>query len=147
MRILILILVVLSLNETIHSQNKSENEKVFKFANVQVIPLFGKCKPNQKTEKEKKCVKKEIMNFIYENFKNSLVGELGLWTGKYEINSRFLIGKNGEICNIAVKSENLELKKEMERVLNLMPKFSRPGIVNGIAVQTEYSLPFKIYVE
>ena len=147
MRILIIILAILSLNETIHSQNKSEDEKVFKFENVEVIPLFEKCKPKKKTEKEKKSVKKEIMNFIYGNFKHSLVGELGLWTGKYEINSKFIIGKNGEILNIAVKSENLELKKEMERVLNLMPKFSRSGKVNEIAVQTEYSLPFKIYVE
>ena len=117
------------------------------FENVEVIPLFKKCKPKKKTEKEKKCVKKEIMNFIYENFKNSLVAELGLWTGKYELNSKFIIGKNGEILNIEVKSENLELKKEMKRVLNLMPKFIRSGKVNGIAVKTEYSLPFKIYVE
>ena len=147
MRILIIFLVILSLNETINSQNKLENEKVFKFENIEVIPLFEKCKPKKKTEKEKKCVKKEIMNFIYRNFKNSLVAELGLWAGKYEINSTFIIGKNGEILNITVKSNNSELKKEMERVLNLMPKFSRSGKVKGIAVQTEYSLPFKIYVE
>lgn len=147
MRILIIILAILSLNETIHSQNKLETEKVFEFENVEVIPLFEKCKPKKKTEKEKNCVKKEIMNFIYGNFNHSLVGELGLWAGKYEINCRFIIGKNGEILNIDVKSENLELKKEMERVLNLMPKFSRPGKVNGIAVQTEYLLPFNIYVE
>jgi protein TonB len=147
MRVLIIILAILSLNETIHSQNKLENEKVFEFENIEIVPLFERCKPKKKTEKEKKCVKKEIMNFIYGNFKNSLVAELGLWTGKYEINSKFIIGKNGEILNIRVKSENLELKKEMERVLNLMPKFIRSGKMNGINVKTEYSLPFKIYVE
>ncbi|WP_170062931.1 hypothetical protein [Polaribacter butkevichii] len=144
---MIIILAILSLSETIHSQNKSEKEKIFEFENVEITPLFEKCKPKKKAEKEKKCVKKEIMNFIYENFSHLLVGELGLPAGKYELNSKFIIGKNGEILNIAVKSENLELKKEMETVLKLMPKFSRPGKVNGIAVSTEYSLPFKIYVE
>ena len=87
------------------------------------------------------------MNFIYKNFDNSIVPELGLWTGTYAIDGRFIIKKNGKVSNIKVKSETLELKNEMERVLNLMPDFIRPGQVDGNNVEIEYDLPFKIFVQ
>jgi hypothetical protein len=35
----------------------------------------------------------------------------------------------------------------MERVLNLMPDFIRPGQVDGNNVEIEYDLPFKIFVQ
>lgn len=143
MKNLLILILALFLNQNLISQNN----KLYSFENVDQIPLFEGCKPRKKIVKEKKCVKKEIMNFFSKNFNHSIVAELGLWTGIYKMNGKFIIEKNGKISNIRVESETSELKKEMERVLSLMPSFTRPARKNGEYVKIEYLLPFKIAVE
>ena len=60
----------------------------------------------------------------------------------------FIVKKNGELTNIAIKRSSCkELNEEAIRVVKLMNGKWKPGIDNGVPKDMSYTIPIKITLE
>lgn len=118
----------------------AQDEEVTKigFANIEEVPVYPGCKG--KEEKRKKCFSENISKFVNKNFDLEMISNIGLPEGTHRLAAQFFINTEGKVENIKVRGDYLEVNKELERVLSLIPTVE-PGRQNGEAVTTIYSLP------
>lgn len=114
------------------------------FAIIEDVPVFPGCTGN-KTEK-KDCFSKMVQVHFSTFFNADLPNTLGLTPGRKRIFIAFLINTEGKVVNIKANAPHPLLKKEVVRVMNLMP-IMEPGMQNGKEVNVKYSIPFTIIVE
>lgn len=112
---------------------------------IQNAPIFKGCEGLSKTE-NKVCFDKKIKRFVQRNFNASLANELGLNTGKYKIQTQFLIDNKGNVVDIKIRAPHKELEKETERLIKKLPKFT-PGQQQNRFVRVRYTLPISFSVE
>ncbi|OSY87147.1 hypothetical protein WH52_12845 [Tenacibaculum holothuriorum] len=114
------------------------------FVNLQNVPVFKGCE-NLSEDATKQCFEKKMMKHVQRNFNSDLAQEIGLRSGKHRIFTQFVIDKKGEVVNIKVSATSPKLKKEAERVVNKIPKFT-PGKQNNKPVKVKYTLPITFMV-
>lgn len=115
------------------------------FTSVQNKPVFKGCE-GLSEEENAKCFDRKIRKLIQRHFNASLASELGLSSGKKRISTQFIINKEGNVTDIKVRAPHPKLKKEAQRIVNKIPKFT-PGRQNGKAVKVRYTLPITFNVE
>ncbi|TYP99658.1 protein TonB [Tenacibaculum adriaticum] len=115
------------------------------FVSVQNIPVFAGCE-GLSEEENKKCFERKIQRLIQRNFNADLGNELELHHGKHKIITQFVIDKTGKVSDVKIRAPHVRLKKETERVVNKIPKFT-PGKHNGKPVKVRYTLPITFQVE
>ena len=112
---------------------------------IQNAPVFKGCEGLLK-EENKKCFDKKMNKFVQRNFNAELVNEVGLSSGKYKIQTQFIIDNKGNVVDIKILAPHARLKKETQQLIEKLPKFT-PGKQSNKAVKVRYTLPisFQVY--
>lgn len=122
--------------------NSSYTEKEeLSMKSIDQVPTFPGCETG-----DKNCFSRSVQKHFAQTFNSDLPKTLGLSPGKKRIFVQFSIDKDGVVKDIKVRAPHNELKKEVERILELLPKVE-PGIHEGKNVLVKYSLPFTIFIE
>ena len=155
-----LLIMYVGLNKVIELQKKSKNN--VSFAIIEEVPVYPGCKG---TRKEKAaclnqkmrihvgrhfnidavmCVKFEKVEIAEGIVEKICIKELP--KGRVKMYVTFRINKKGEIDKIKVRAPFNNLKKEVIRVINKLPKM-KPGKQRGKNIGVQYTLPISFNVE
>jgi protein TonB len=115
------------------------------FMMIQNAPVFKGCEGLSK-EDNKICFDKKMKRFVQRNFNSGLANEVGLNSGKYKIQTQFIIDNKGNVVDIKIRAPHTRLKKEMQRLIEKLPKFT-PGLQRNKPVQVRYTLPISFQVD
>jgi hypothetical protein len=111
------------------------------FSVIENVPVYKGCDPKILDNAGlKKCMSQKIQSLISKKF-NIRKTSRGMKSGTVKIFAMFKVGKKGEVRDIKVRAPNKRLEKETRRVLNLIPKLTKPGFQRGKPVIVPYSLP------
>ena len=114
------------------------------FMIIEDVPVFPGCKGGKAALK--KCFSKMVQKHFTRKFDAELPNELGLSPGKKRVHIGFKIDKNGNVVNIQAKAPHPKIKKEVIKVMKLLPKM-KPGRQRGKPVGVKYNIPFTLLVE
>lgn len=114
------------------------------FMIIEDVPVFPGCKGNKAALK--KCFSQKVQKHFSRKFDAELPNELGLPSGRKRVFIGFKIDKNGNVVNIQARAPHPKIKKEVIKVMKLLPKM-KPGRQRGVAVGVKYSIPFTLIVE
>lgn len=127
------------------SGNKALNlpnlSKEVLFTLVEEIPMFDACKHSNR-ENNIKCFKEKINKHILKNFyAEDYITE----NTKTKVYIQFSIDLNGKIINSKIRSRenNKRLHKELDRIINKLPRFN-PGKEKGLPVVVTYAFPLNL---
>ena len=112
---------------------------------IQNAPVFKGCEGLSK-EDNKICFDKKMKRFVQRNFNTGLANEVGLNSGKYKIQTQFIIDNKGNVVDIKIRAPHTRLKKEMQQLIEKLPKFT-PGLQSNKPVQVRYTLPISFQVD
>jgi protein TonB len=115
------------------------------FMMIQNAPVFKGCEGLSK-EDNKICFDKKMKRFVQRNFNSGLANEVGLNSGKYKIQTQFIIDNKGNVVDIKIRAPHTRLKKEMQQLIEKLPKFT-PGLQRNKPVQVRYTLPISFHVD
>jgi protein TonB len=114
------------------------------FSVIENVPVFPGCESLDSNVERKKCMSKEISQFVNKNFDVNLAKELNL-KGNVRVYVQFKIDKAGKIVNVRARAPHPILQAEGERIINKLPTM-RPGKQKGEKVGVLYSLPITFKV-
>jgi hypothetical protein len=114
------------------------------FSVIENVPVFPGCESLDSNVERKKCMSKEISQFVNENFNTDLASGLGL-KGTNRVYVQFKIDKTGKIVNVRARAPHPILQAEGERIIKKLPTM-RPGEQGGEKVGVLYSLPITFKV-
>lgn len=112
----------------------------------ETYPVFPGCESSESIKKLKKCFSVGIQRHFVKKFDSRLPSKLGLSRGRKSMVIRFKINTKGNIDRIKIKAPHPLLKKEILRVIQLLPKM-QPGKQGKNLVSISYALPFSIYID
>lgn len=122
----------------------SDNEYYLLIADQ--MPFFGTCDFDSLSKKERKeCSDKELMTFIYSNFKYPKIARCGNYITR--IYTRIYIDEEGNVSDPEfLRPTPVFFELEIKRLVQMMPCWI-PGKRNGIPIETSYVIPIKINME
>ena len=94
----------------------------------------------------KKCFDKKMVRFVQRNFDAQLANEIGLRSGKYRIQTQFIINDKGNVVDIKIRAPHIKLKTETQELIEKLPKFT-PGKQGSKSVKVRYTLPISFLVD
>ena len=124
-----------------------ESEEVIEdvsFMIIEDVPVFPGCKGDKTALKS--CFSKMVQKHFSRKFDADLPNELGLDAGRKKVFIGFKIDRNGNVVNIQARAPQPKIKKEVVKVMKMLPKM-KPGRQRGKAVGVKYSSPFTLIVE
>ena len=95
-------------------------------------------------EEIRACSKKEFIAFLKKEFDKDLANELTM--GNHEIKSVVHIDESGKCSVLRVTAPNPQLKREMERVIGLLPQMTA-ATKKGESVSVSFILPVNFKVD
>ena len=107
------------------------------FAMMKNAPVYPDCKGDAAQLKE--CTAEKIEDFIRTNFNTTIIDELALGQKQKRVTFQFTISRAGYVEGIRIKSADVLLDAEGERVIASLPKM-KPGKHRGKAKGTLYFL-------
>ena len=116
------------------------------FVIVEKAPIYFGCEVYENNDKIIKCMSSSLMNHVSRNFNTSFAKELGLPNGITKIKVNFIVTKRGKVEHIKIAADHPRLEEEAERVMKLIPKFTKPGYHKGKAVNVPYFLPINFEI-
>lgn len=122
-----------------------ESPETVPFISIQNAPIFKGCEGLSK-EENKKCFGKKMTQFVQRNFDTELANEIGLRSGKYKIQTQFIIDNQGNVVDIKIRAPHDKLKKETQQLIEKLPKFT-PGKQSNKPVKVRYTLPISFRVD
>jgi len=123
-----------------------EEVKAVAFAIIEKVPVYAGCDENMGNQALKECMSSQISSLISTNFNLKLANSLNLPAGKARILVTFKIDKEGNTIDIKAKAPHVELEKEAIRIIQLIPKFKRPGMLRDKPVIVNYGLPISLVI-
>ena len=139
------ILIDIDSFDEIKEEEEFKPEDAVTFLNIQNAPVFKGCE-NLSKQDNKTCFDKKMKQFVNRNFNAGLANELGLRSGKYRIQTEFVINKVGNVIDVRIRAPHKRLEKETQRIIKKLPKF-KPGRQNSSTVKVKYLLPITVRVE
>ncbi len=136
------------INKLVEIDNLDDDEKTpdtVPYMMIQNVPVFKGCEGLEK-EENKKCFDKKMKRFVQRNFDAELTIDLGLRSGKYRIQTQFIIDDKGNVVDIKIRAPHIKLKKEAQEMIQKLPKFT-PGKQGSKAVKVRYNLPISFQVD
>jgi len=116
------------------------------FAVIENVPIYEGCDESLSNIELKDCMNHKVAMLINSKFRTKIAVKNGL-TGRIKIFVFFKITKDGVAEFVSARAPIVELEEEAERIVKLMPKFTRPGIQRGKPVTVPYMLPIAFEVE
>jgi protein TonB len=127
-------------------EEKPEEPTNVIFMAIQDAPIYPGCEKVKGNEERKKCMSEKITKLIQRKFEGSdIASDYGLY-GRQKIDVEFTIDKTGHVTNIKTRAPHPELKKEAERVINIIPEMV-PGRQRDKNVGVIYNLPIIFQVQ
>lgn len=145
--ILLLCTEFLYAQEAETAEKEDVNPKEVAFELIEHVPIYKGCDPQLSNEELKKCTSKGISKTIGRHFKYNLANKLKLPEGIERIFVLFKINKEGDVVDIYARASHPALEAEAIRVINLVPKFDRPGMQNDEPVIVPFIIPIVVKVE
>ena len=124
--------------------DEEENDPV-PFISIEFAPIFKGCEGLTK-EQNKKCFDKKMLRFVQRNFDSQLANEIGLSSGKYRIQTQFVIDNMGKVIDINIRAPHRKLQQETLKLIEKLPKFT-PGKQGSKTVKVRYTLPISFLVD
>lgn len=124
--------------------DEEENDPV-PFISIEFAPIFKGCEGLTK-EQNKKCFDKKMLRFVQRNFDSQLANEIGLNSGKYRIQTQFVIDNMGKVIDINIRAPHRKLQQATLKLIEKLPKFT-PGKQGSKAVKVRYTLPISFLVD
>jgi len=103
-------------------------------------PIYRGCDKKPTNLELEKCSKRKITNFIKMSFDVEMASRALPLVRSTQFLLEFTISKNGKIKNINAKANHKAIAIEAINVAKRLPKFKEPGIWEGVAVDTPFSL-------
>lgn len=140
--LILLFLLVLNVNSQTNKSTVNKNS----FKHAERLPVYKGCDSTETNAILKKCMSDKISRHVAKYFNQSLAANLNLKPGEVNVFIIFKISTDGLPIEIRAKAPHRKLVEEAIRVIKLMPKFERPGLVDGEPVIVPYSLPMKVVI-
>lgn len=122
-------------------QTKKSKDGSVSFMTIEKAPTFPGCDSG-----DKECFSKNIQKHFAMNFNSDLPNNLGLTPGRKRVFIGFKIDKEGNIVNVMARAPHPDIKDEVIRVMNTLPKVI-PGEQDGEKVAVKYSIPFTLVID
>ena len=87
-----------------------------------------------------------MIKFVQRNFNVQLANEIGLRSGKYRIQTQFIIDNTGQVVDIKIRAPHIRLKQETQELIQKLPRFT-PGQQGSKSVNVRYTLPISFLVD
>ncbi|MFK5983004.1 MAG: gliding motility protein RemB [Flavobacteriaceae bacterium] len=117
----------------------SQTQKV----SFEKYPVFKEC-ANTSIDSLESCFNFTLKQFLFENFKTPGIVSSENYIGKAEL--LLEVTKEGKFKVLYVDAFYTEIKDEVKRVFNLLPKIT-PATYNGEPTYTQFTIPFNIPLE
>lgn len=130
---------------TVKIPDPEEPAETVPFIMIQNAPVFKGCEGLSK-EENKKCFDKKMNKFVQRNFDPGIANDLGLNSGKYKIQTQFIIDDKGDVVDIKIRAPHTRLKKQTQDLIEKLPKFT-PGKQRNKSVKVRYTLPISFLVD
>ncbi len=128
-----ILLLILFLNISIFGSAQSKPD---------TMPVYPGC---EQTSQKMSCLKKQLLQHISNNFNDALLHAVKD-TDQVNMMVSFTINFDGSIGNINIQSPYQSLNKEMERIINLVPKMV-PAKTHGDPISIQYQLPLSFEIK
>ncbi|WP_420571959.1 hypothetical protein [Kordia sp.] len=128
-----------SQNATKMSTPKLSPNGTINFSVMDNAPQLDGCKSVGTKKQQNKCTADKIENFIQKAFNKDIARSIPNNTKDNSVYIRFIVNKQGNVENVGVRTNNANVKAEIERILKTLPRFSQ-GTHQGTSVKTSYSL-------
>ena len=132
-------------------ESKTEDERLNKsslkttteipFATVDEVPVFPGC---EDVEDKRICFNNMMQQHISKHFSYPKEAQTAGIEGR--VNVMFRINEQGSVDDLKMKGSNILLEKEVERIINKLPKM-QPAFHNGNVVAIPYSIPVVFKLE
>ena len=107
------------------------------YAVIEDVPIYPGCE-NAAISQRRNCFQDKLNKHIRENFRYpEIAQQMGVQGRVY---TQFIIEKDGSITNIKVRGPDINLEREAERIISLLPKMT-PGFQNGKPIRVPFSTP------
>ncbi len=121
-------------------EKRSSKDSSVNILKIEKAPTFPGCE-----EGDKNCLHKSIQQHFSKNFDANLPNNLGLSSGKKRIFVGFKIDKNGDVIDVQARAPHPEIKEEVLKIMNSLPKMI-PGENKDGKVVVSYNVPLTIMV-
>jgi hypothetical protein len=131
-------------------ENPKKNKKTSKKEVVvtpENFPVYKSCNENLGYEDQKNCTIKKIMNFIKLSFDIELADKLFPQDNSTQFKVDFIVNKKGKAEQVTAKAHKREIAVEAIRIVKRLPKFKKPGYLNGKPVNVPFSILMTIYFD
>jgi hypothetical protein len=108
-------------------------------------PLYRGCDKKSSNKELEECSKQKITNFIKMSYDIQLASRALPTEKSTQFLLEFTINKKGKIENVNAKANHKAIAIEAIKVAKRLPKFKEPGLWEGVAVDTPYSLLMTLY--
>ncbi|MEN8835650.1 MAG: energy transducer TonB [Polaribacter sp.] len=131
--------------ETVPEPVDEDDDDIVPFISIENAPIFKGCEGLSK-ENNKKCFDQKMIKFVQRNFNVQLANEIGLRSGKYRIQTQFIIDNTGQVVDIKIRAPHIRLKQETQELIQKLPRFT-PGQQGSKSVNVRYTLPISFLVD
>lgn len=133
------------INNNFDAEGSEDGEDtIVSFSIIEKVPVFPGCQGNGSELKD--CFSKMVQVHFSSYFNTDLPNTLGLSAGKKRVFIGFVINTKGIVNNISVRAPHPAIKKEITRVMELLPTME-PGTQRGKNVNVKYAIPFTLIVD
>ena len=117
------------------------------FQIVEEMPVFGDCiQAGMSSSDRRRCSDQALLSYIYKHIRYPEVARENSIEGTVFV--QFVVEKDGSLSQIKVLRDiGGGCGKEVERIVNNMPKWSAPGKHRGRAVRVQFNLPVKFKLQ
>ena len=119
------------------SKSKTNAEATF--------PIFRGCEESLTYEAQKDCTTEKVVDYVKLSFNYELADKLFPTENSTQFQLEFVINEKGVAEKINVKANKREVAIDVINVVKRMPKFKKPGTVNGKPSKTPISILMTIY--
>jgi len=117
----------------------TDSNKPRTVANVEFVPIFPGCENEGSNSEKIACMSSKINSFIQKNFRQQVLEDLKT-NEAHRLYVNFKIDVNGYVTDVVATSRDVNLKKEGQRVINMLPPM-KPGRQGNKNVEVLYTVP------
>ena len=123
---------------------KEPDEVVFNVIGVEQVPIYPGCEKLNTNTERRLCMEEKLSKLVKRKFNTGAAQNVGI-SGRHKIDLGFTIDEFGEVTNIKIRTPFDPLKKEANKVANLIPKMT-PGKQKNKNVKVTYYLPIIVEI-